>query len=229
MIGGLYLAGHSSKALDQYVNAAKQHLEMGECSNPEDSVPVKQQKMMTDDVVFRERESIGVHAPTEDPLVITIPIGPATVHKVLVDNGSSVNILFKKAFDQMNLEIKDLKPCQGWIRGFNGASTAPMGYVELPVTLGEGERQRVRILPFVVLDVESPYNAFLGRPALAKFRACIAPWCLLLKFPTEAGIGIVRGDQVAARACYVAELKLLRNGGDIETKGTPPPLGAETL
>ncbi|WP_411028241.1 hypothetical protein, partial [Salmonella sp. s60131] len=73
VIGGLYLAGHSSKALDQYVNAAKQHLEVGECSNPEDSIPVKQQKMMTDDVVFRERESIGVHAPTEDPLVITIP------------------------------------------------------------------------------------------------------------------------------------------------------------
>ena len=95
MIGGLYLAGHSSKALDQYVNAAKQHLEVGECSNPEGNIPVKQQKMMTDDVVFRERESIGVHAPTEDPLVITIPIGPATVHKVLVDNGSSL-IFFSK-------------------------------------------------------------------------------------------------------------------------------------
>ena len=166
---------------------------------------------MSDDVIFCDRESIGVHALTEDPFVITVPIGPATVHKVLVDNKSSVNILFKKTFDLMNLELKDLKPCEGWICGFNGASTTPMGYVELSVTLGEGEHQRVRILPFVVVGIESPYNAFLGRPALAKFRACIAPWCLLLKFPTEAGIGIVRGDQVAARACYVAELKLLRD------------------
>ena len=128
----------------------------------------------------------------------------------------------------MNLEIKDLKPCEEWIRGFNGASTAPMGYVELPVTLGEGEHQRVRILPFVVLDIESPYNAFLGRPALAKFRACIAPWFLLLKFPTEAGVGIVRGDQVAARACYIAELKLLRKGKDIEIKDASPPTREET-
>ena len=161
--------------MDQYVNTAKQHLEVGECGNLDDITPVKQQKMMFDDVVFRGRESIGVHAPTEDPLVITATIGPATVHKVLVDNGSSVNILFKKAFDQMKLEMKDLKPCEGWIRGFNGASTALMGYVELSVTLGEGECQRVRILPFVVLHVESPYNAFLGRLALEKFRSCIAP------------------------------------------------------
>ena len=103
------------------------------------------------------------------------------------------------------------------------------GLCRVTVTLGEGERQRVRILPFVVLDVESPYNAFLGRPALAKFRACIAPWCLLLKLPMEAGVGVVRGDQVAARACYVAELKLPRNGGDIETKGASPSTSAETL
>ena len=161
--------------MDQYINAAKQHFEVGECSNPEDNTPIKQQKTMSDDVIFRERESIGVHSPTEDLLVITITISPAIVHKVLVDNGSSVNILFKKTFSQMKLEPKDLKPCEGWIRGFNGASTAPIGYVELSVTLGEGERQRVRILPFVVLDIESSYNAFLGQPALAKFRACIAP------------------------------------------------------
>ena len=29
---------------------------------------------------------------------------------------------------------------------------------------------------------------------------------LLLKFPTEHGIGEVRGDQVAARECYLASL-----------------------
>ena len=79
------------------------------------------------------------------------------------------------------------------------------------------------MLQFVVLDVDSPYNAFLGRPALVEFRACIAPWCLLLKFPTEAGTGVMRGDQVSGRACYVAELKMLMKGLDIESKGASPP------
>ena len=173
---------------------------------------------MSNNIVFRSRDDSGIQAPTEDPLVITTAIGPALVHKVLVDNGSSVNILFKKAFEQMRLEAKDLKPCEGWIRGFNGASTVPMGYVELSVTLGQGDHQRVRILPFVVLDVELPYNAFLGRPALAEFRACIAPWCLLLKFPTDSGVGTMRGDQAMGRACYMAELKMLMKGLNVDAK-----------
>ena len=74
------------------------------------------------------------------------------------------------------------------------------------------------MLQFVVLDVDSPYNAFLGRPALAEFRVCIAPWCLLLKFPTEAGTGVMRGDQVSGRGCYVAELRL-----NVESKDASSP------
>ena len=102
-----------------------------------------------------------------------------------------------------------------------------MGYIELPVTLGQGEHRRVRMLQFVVLDVDSPYNAFLGRPALAKFRACIAPSCLLLKFPTKAGTGVMRGDQVSGWACYVAELKMLMKGLNIDSKDAlTPPKGA---
>ena len=62
----------------------------------------------------------------------------------------------------MKMETKDLKPSKARIHGFNGATTDAVGYVELPVELGQGERRRVRILPFVVLDVDSPYNVFLG-------------------------------------------------------------------
>ena len=127
--------------------------------------------------------------------------------RILIDCGSSVNIIFKKAYDQMKMETKDLKPSKARIHGFNGAVIDAVGYVELPVELGQGERRRVRILPFVVLDVDSPYNVFLGRPALAEFRAALAPWCLTLKFPTDKGVGIVHGDQAAGRSCYVAELR----------------------
>ena len=98
IISGPHLVGRSFKAMDQYVNAAK-HFEVGECSSIEDVTPIKQQKTMSDDVIFRNRDDSGVQSPTNDPLVITTKIGPALVHKVLVDNGSSVNILFKKAFE----------------------------------------------------------------------------------------------------------------------------------
>ena len=109
--------------------------------------------------------------------------------------------------------------------------------VELPVELGTGECRSIRILQFVVLDVESPYNAFLGRPALAEFRAIIAPWCLTLKFPTVNGVGVVQGDQVDLRTIIhrnrVARLhnakdrlKTFELGKLVAKKGHPalPPL-----
>ena len=161
---------------------------------------------MTDDIIFRNRDADKVEAPTIDPLVISAQVGPAWMKRILVDSGSSVNILFKEAYDQMKMEAKDLKPCQCRIHGFDGSANIPTGMVELPVELGNGERRRVRMLQFVVLDIHSPYNAFLGRPALAEFRAAIAPWCLTLKFLTDHGIGVIQGDQAAERACYVAEL-----------------------
>ena len=148
-----------------------------------------------------------MEAPTIDPMFISTTIGLAFVKRILIDCGSSVNIIFKKAYDQMKLETKDLKPSKARIHGFNGAATEGVGYVELPVELGQGKHMRVRILPFIVLDVDSPYNVFLGRLALAEFRAALAPWCLTLKFPTDSGVGVVHGDQATGRTCYVAELR----------------------
>ena len=100
-----------------------------------------------------------------------------------------------------------MKMTKARIYGFNGMGTEAVGYVELPVELGIRDRRRVRMLLFIVMDIESPYNAILGRPALADFRAALAPWCLTLKFPTDNGVGVVHGDQSTDRVCYVAELR----------------------
>ena len=51
----------------------------------EDAAPLKQQKTFNDDIIFRVRDSMGVEAPTIDPLVISAGIGPAIVRSVLVD------------------------------------------------------------------------------------------------------------------------------------------------
>ena len=99
----------------------------------------------------------------------------------------------------MRMNPRDLEPCQTHLHGFNGSSTVPIGVVKLPVRLGSKEHRRVRTLQFTVLNIVSPYNAFLGRPALTEFRAVIAPWCLTLKFPTINGVGVVQGDQVDLR------------------------------
>lgn len=46
-----------------------------------------------------------------------------------------------------------------------------------------------------------------------------AIWCLKLKFPTPAGVGVVDGNQSMSRECYVTELREMRQLD--RGKGTP--------
>lgn len=175
-----------------------------ECrSNLEDRSPTKRQRTIINDIMFRNRHADRVGTPITDPLVISAQVGHAWMKKILIDSGSSMNIIFKQANDQMEMEGKDLNPCQLHIHGFDGSANKPIGMVEMPVELETGERWRVRDLQFVVLYIDSSYNAFLGRSTLVEFRAVIASWCLTLKFPTANGVGAVQGvqgDQADLRA-----------------------------
>ena len=51
----------------------------------------------------------------------------------------------------------------------------------------------------------------IGRPTLNKWKSATSTCCLKVKFPTENGIGEVRGDQVLARECYQAVLAAKEN------------------
>ena len=61
---------------------------------------------------------------------------------------------------------------------------------------------------FLVVDCSSLYNAILGRPTLNSWKAVTSTYHLMIKFPTEYGVGEVRGDQVTARECYIAMLEM---------------------
>ena len=68
--------------------------------------------------------------------------------------------------------------------------------------MGEVPRQSLKYCTFVVVDCSSAYNAIFGRPLLVEFGAVTSIRHLCMKFPTNSGIGTVRGDQKDARQCY---------------------------
>ena len=84
----------------------------------------------------------------------------------------------------------------------------PLGAVTLPVTVGDYPQQITKDVTFLVVDCLSVYNAILGRPTLNSWKAVTSTYHLMIKFPTKYGIGEVRGDQVAARECYIAMLEM---------------------
>ena len=72
--------------------------------------------------------------PHCDALVIKAMIANNNVHRILVDNGSSVDILYVQAFERMGLKVSDLKPSPNLVYGLTGDSVVPLGVISLPMT-----------------------------------------------------------------------------------------------
>ena len=95
-------------------------------------------------ISFNDDDLVGRQYPHVDPMVITARVGPAEVRRILVDTGSSVNILFKHAFDKMKLSMKDVNPCDKPLHGFNGNAMIPLGMLDLFVEIGSHPRSVVQ-------------------------------------------------------------------------------------
>ena len=54
-------------------------------------------------ITFTNEDATRIHHPHDYVIVITFLIADYTTRRVLVDNGSSANILYYPAFQQMNL------------------------------------------------------------------------------------------------------------------------------
>ena len=62
-----------------------------------------------------------------------------------------------------------------------------------------------------MVDCPSSYNVIIGRLTLNKWKVATSTYCLKVKFPTDSGVGEVKGDQVLARECYQAVLAAKEN------------------
>ena len=61
-------------------------------------------------ITYSDSDLEGCQHPHDDPLVIRAVVANKTIHRVLVDNGSSTNIIFASAFDRMGIGRKKLEP-----------------------------------------------------------------------------------------------------------------------
>ena len=53
---------------------------------------------------FSEEDARGVIMPHDDALVVTMTVANHAIHGILVDNGSSVDILYWTVFQQMGID-----------------------------------------------------------------------------------------------------------------------------
>ena len=135
-----------------------------------------------------------LHHPHDDALVISIRVGDYNVHRVLVDNGSSADILYYPAFQQMGVDRAQLIPTNAPLVGFGGIRVFPLGAVTLSVMVGDYPQQITKDVAFLMVNCSSAYNGILGRPTLNSWKAATSTYHIMIKFPTDYETGELRGD-----------------------------------
>ena len=61
-------------------------------------LPMKMPKNDKPDIVFSERDGRGIRQPYDDPLVIMLRVEEFNIHQVLIDNRSSVDLVYLFSF-----------------------------------------------------------------------------------------------------------------------------------
>ncbi|XP_075475721.1 uncharacterized protein LOC142510296 [Primulina tabacum] len=153
-------------------------------------------------ISFGPEDLRGVSLPHNDALVIQARVANYDVLRVFVDNGSSVNVIFKEALVQMDLHEYPLEVVATALFGFAGHAVYPEGEITLPLTLGSGDLRKTVMRVFTIVDAPSSYNVILGRPAMNEMRAVASTYHQKIKFPIRGQVGEVKRDQPSSRKCY---------------------------
>jgi hypothetical protein len=132
-------------------------------------------------------------------MVIFYVIKGFLVHNVRVDTGSAADIIFAKAFTQMQEPEDKIHDATHPLCGFGERQIVALGKMTMSVTFGYVHNTRSEQVVFDIVDMEYPYNVTIGRGTLNAFEAILHPAYLCMKIPSEQGPIAVHGSQEAAR------------------------------
>ena len=92
--------------------------------------------------------------------MVTLRIGGYDVKRVMVDQGSGVEIMYPDLYKGLNLRPKDLRAYDSPLVSFDGKVVISRGQIRLPVQAGS----EVVEMDFIMVDAYSPYTAIVARP-----------------------------------------------------------------
>lgn len=138
-------------------------------------------------ITFSDEDFHALDLEQDDPMVITVEIARYGVSKLLVDQGSLVNILYWKTFQPMDISEDLIVPYNKQLVGFVGGRVATKGYLDLRTRLGTGREGEEKKIRYLLVEANTSYNVLLGRPCLNSFRALVSTPHLEMKYPISRG------------------------------------------
>jgi hypothetical protein len=123
------------------------------------------------------------------------------VTKTLINSGASLNLIMRKIFIEMDINLKDLTHMHDTFHGvISGQSSNPIGPIDLEVSCGVGDNKLKEVLTFEVASFNIGYNYILGRLFLLKFITVIHTSYATLKVPGPKSMITIKADQRDALA-----------------------------
>ncbi|XP_070036916.1 uncharacterized protein [Nicotiana tomentosiformis] len=172
---------------------------------------------------FSDGDAKGIIQPHNDALVISILVNKTRIKCVLIDPGSSTNIIRSKVVEQLGLQDR-IVPAVRVLNKFNMACETTKGEITLPVNTA-GIIQEVKVY---VIEGDMRYNALLGRPLIHHMRAVPSTLHQVLKFPVPGGIKTIYGEQLTVKEMFAIEEVVMistlttpkepNSGADLEAK-----------
>jgi hypothetical protein len=128
----------------------------------------------SEDLITFDREDHPDHVPQPGsyPLVVAPLFKSKRVHKVLMDGGRGINMLYASTLDDMGTPRSALRLSTAPFHAVvPGMEALPIRQINLPITFGDVQNFRMETLTFEVVGFSGTYHAILGRPAYPKFMA----------------------------------------------------------
>ncbi|XP_076923343.1 uncharacterized protein LOC143585440 [Bidens hawaiensis] len=154
------------------------------------------------EVTFDDEDN-NIRDPHHDGLVITLYISKCFACMILVENGSSDNIIQLYTLKRMNIPKSEIISKSSVLVGFSGEAKSTTGEIKLPVYV-EGVNS---IHKCCVIDVFSSFNVILVMHWIHDMKVVPSTYHQCIKMPMPWGIIKIQGDQQEAKDCYAASMK----------------------
>ncbi|KAJ9557127.1 hypothetical protein OSB04_011741 [Centaurea solstitialis] len=181
-------------------SAAKRHARDGPDEHPipgeAKSKTERELDVMT--ITFDQDDTQGVYHKHHDALVIQLTIGNCSTKRILIDGGSSANVIFADTLKVMGIERSEIVRRSTTLIGFNGDPMNTLGEIILPV-FAKGINKQTK---FNVVDCQSAYNIILGRPWIHEMKAIPSTYHQKIKFPSPWGIQEIASENKEHSDCF---------------------------
>ncbi|RDX85813.1 hypothetical protein CR513_32936, partial [Mucuna pruriens] len=125
------------------------------------------------------------------PLHVAVKCGEYMMARVLIDNGSSLNVMPKSTLNKLCSTEASLRASPIIVRAFDGSKREVMGEITLPIRMGPTTFE----VDFQVMDINPVYSCLLGRPWIHKAGAVPSSLHQKVKFVSEHMLISVKGEE----------------------------------